>query len=204
MGGRRNQFAEPEGLMKRWITRRIETASWRRFFVWFVLWFAYNWWAFSMSSPWTRALAAGGGKLPEMQPGFPPIEPQRSLDALAAANATGDYLLWQALDLPYAVGNLLVTSIAIALALKAVRLEKSVLKYLLALPPLYVFCEVIENALVAAFAAKTVAPGEAAVLIQQAATTVKMFSGFGSMFLGLAALVVAAIAALVGLLRKRA
>jgi hypothetical protein len=190
--------------MNRWITRRIETASWRRFFVWFVLWFAYNWWAFSMSSPWTRALAAGGGKLPESQPGFPPIEPQRSLDALAAANATCDYLLWQALDFPYAIGNLFVTSIAIALALKAMRLEKSALRFLLVLPPLYVFCEVIENALVAAFAAKTVAPGEAVVLIQQAATTVKMFSGFGSMFLALAALLVAVLAALVGVFRKRA
>jgi hypothetical protein len=157
-----------------------------------------------MDSPWTRAQAAGGGTLPEMQPGFPPIEPQRSLDALAAANGTGDYLLWQALDFPYAIGNLFVTSIAIALALKAVRLQKSPLKFLLLLPPLYVFCEIVENALVAAFAAKIVAPAEAVVLAQQAATTVKMASGFGSMFLGMGALVVATLAALVGLIRKKA
>lgn len=189
--------------MSGWINSRIEKARWSGFAIWFALWFAYNWWAFNMNSPWTRALAAGGGKLPESQTGFPPIEPQRSLDALAAANATSDYILWQAFDIPYAIGNLFVTSIAIALALKAVRLDKSVLRYLLALPPLYVACEIIENSLVAAFAAKLVAPGEGAVLIQQAATSVKMASGYGSMFLGLAALALAAFAAIIGFFRKR-
>ncbi len=189
--------------MNKWIETRIRTASWRGFAIWFAAWFAYNWWAFNMESPWTRALAGGGGKLPESQTGFPPIEPQRSLDALAASNATGDYLLWQALDFPYAIGNLFVTSIAMALALRAVRLEKSILKYLLILPPLYVFCEVIENSLVAAFAAKWVAPAESVVLVQQAATTVKMVSGYGSMVLGTAALAIAIIAALIGLVRRK-
>ncbi|NWG92958.1 MAG: hypothetical protein HXY21_10710, partial [Parvularculaceae bacterium] len=160
--------------------------------------------AFNMASPWTRALQGGGGKLPETHPGFPPIEPQRSLDALAAANATGDYILWQALDFPYAIGNLFVISIAIALALKAVRLEKSLLRFLLVPPPLYVVSEIVENSLVAAFAARIIAPGEAIVLVQQLATTVKMASGFGSMALGLAALLVAVLAAIVGFLRKRA
>lgn len=190
--------------MNGWIRTRIEKASWRGFVVWFVPWFAYNWWAFSMDSPWTRALAGGGGNLPEMQTGFPPIEPQRSLEALAGANATGDYILWQALDFPYAIGNLFVTSIAIALALKAVRLDRSFLRFLLVLPPVYVLAEIVENALVAAFAARWIAPSEGVVLVQQAATTVKMLSGYGSMFLGLAALLIAIIAAIVSLFRKRA
>ena len=189
--------------MRKWIETRIERASWRAFAIWFVPWFAYNWWAFNMESPWTRALAGGGGRVPEMQPGLPPAEPQRSLDALAASGATGDYILWQALDFPYAVGNLFVTSIAIALALKALRIEKSIVKFLLVLPPLYVFCEVIENSLVAAFAAKIVAPAESVVLVQQLATTIKMFSGYGSMFLGMAALAVAAVAGLAGLVRGK-
>lgn len=190
--------------MNSWIATRMEKAHWRGFAIWFVLWFAYNWWAFNMESPWTRAVKGGGGKLPEMQPGFPPIEPQRSLDALAASNATGDYILWQALDFPYAIGNLFVASIAMALALKAVKLDKSILRYLLVLPPLYVFCEVIENSIVAAFAAKLVAPSEAVVLVQQLATTVKFGSGFGSMFLGLASLVIAALVGVIRLFRKRA
>lgn len=189
--------------MKKWIETRIVKASWRAFAIWFVPWFAYNWWAFSMDSPWTRAVAGGGGQVPEMQPGFPPTEPQRSLEALAASGATGDYIVWQALDVPYAIGNLFVTSIAIALALKAVRLDKSVLKFLLLLPPLYVFCEAIENSLVAAFAARLVSPAESVVLVQQLATTVKMASGFGSMFLAMAALAIAAIAALLRLVLKK-
>lgn len=189
--------------MKNWISARLQKSNWRGLAVWFAPWFAYNWWAFNLASPWTRALSGGGGKLPETQTGFPPIEPQRSLDALSAASATGDYILWQALDFPYAIGNLFVTSIAIALALKALRLDKSVLRYLLLLPPLYVLCEIIENALVAAFAAKLLSPTEPFALVQQAATTVKMFSGFGSILLGLAALAIAALAAGARLIWKR-
>lgn len=190
--------------MNGWISSRLEKATWRAFAIWFAALFAFNWWAFYTSGPWTRALDAAGGKLPESQTGFPPIEPQRSLDALAGANATGDYILWQAFDIPYAIGNLMVTSIAIALALKAARLDKSLLRFLLALPPLYVLGEIAENSLVAAFAAKIIAPSEGVVLVQQAATTVKMLSGYASMFLGLASLVIAAFAALIGLFRKRA
>jgi hypothetical protein len=187
--------------MKRWITRRIETASWRRFFVWFVLWFAYNWWAFSMSSPWTRALAAGGGKLPEMQPGFPPIEPQRSLDALAANNAIGDYLAWQAFDIPYAVLGFMVSVLAMALALKALRLAASPVRFVLLLPALYVVCEIVENSLVAAFAAGLVAPEAPVVGVQQTATAVKGVAGFGSMGLTLLSLVVAVAAVVARVVR---
>lgn len=189
--------------MNKWISTRIERASWRGFAIWFAALFAFNWWAFYLPSPWTRALHAAGGKVPESQPGFPPVEPQRSLDALAEAGATGDYILWQAFDVPYAILNLMTMSIAIALALKATRLEKSFLKFFLVLPPIYVIGEIIENSLVASFAANAIAPTEGVVLIQQAATTVKMLSGFGSMFLALAAIVVAATAALVGYFRKR-
>lgn len=189
--------------MNKWINARIEKASWRAFAIWFVLWFIYNWWAFNMESPWTRAVAGGGGALPEMQAGFPPTEPQRSLDALAAAGGAGDYIAWQAFDMPYAIGNLFVTSIAMALALKAARLQGSFLRYILILPPLYVLCEIVENALVAAFAAKWIAPAEGLVLVQQAATSVKMLSGFGSMFIAMGALVVALLAAIISRVMER-
>jgi hypothetical protein len=189
--------------MNKWITERIESASWRGFAFWFAVWFAYNWWAINSPSPWTRALAAAGGKLPESQPGFPPIEPQRSLEALTAASATGDYIFWQALDVPYAVGVLFVTSTAIALALKSVGLERSFLRFLLALPLVYVICEAVENSLVAAFAARAIDPGESAVLVQQAATTLKLASGYGSMFLGLVTLAIAAAAFVLTLSRTR-
>ena len=190
--------------MNRWINTRIEKASWRGFAIWFAVWFLYNWRAFAMDSPWTRAREAAGGVLPEMKPGFPPIEPQRSLDALAAADATGDYLFWQALDIPYALLNVMTPSIAMALALKATRLTASPTRYLLLLPPVYFLCELVEDLLVAAFAAKAVAPDEIIVLIQQAATTLKLASGSGSMTLALFSLGVAIIAAIVSFFRKRA
>ncbi len=190
--------------MNRWISARLRKASWRAFAIWFFAWSAYNWWAINMDSPWTRALAAAGGRVPESQAGFPPIEPQRSLDALAAANATGDYIFWQALDIPYALLNVMVTSVAMALALRATRLAASPLQYLLLLPALYLLCEMIEDSLVAAFAAKLAAPVEGIVLVQQAATTLKLASGYGSMALALFSLLIASVAAVVGAFKRRA
>lgn len=190
--------------MNGWISARIEKAGWRAFAIWFVVWFLYNLWAINMDSPWTRALAAGGGVLPEMKPGFSPIEPQRSLEALAAANATGDYIFWQALDIPYAILNVMTPSIAMALALRATRLTASPMRYLLLLPPIYFLCELVEDGLVAAFAAKAVAPVEGIALIQQVATTIKLATGYGSMALALISLCIAMVAAIIALFRKRA
>lgn len=184
------------------LKRRIESATWAEFAVWFGVYVVFNWWAFYTSSPWTRALEAGGGKLPESQFDFPQGEPQRSLDALGSA--TGDYLLWQALDIPYAALNLLVSSLAIALALKATRLGGSAARFILLLPPIYVAAEVVENTLVAAFAARLVEPGGIAVPVQQTATAIKAYSGFGSMALALVCLAIAALAPAAGLFRKRA
>lgn len=177
-------------------------ATWLRFTLWFAAWWGVSWFFFYRDSAWKRALEAGGGKLPESQPGFPPTEPQRSLDALAGANATGDYILWQALDLPFAFVTVMLTMTAIALGLRAAGLKP--LSFLLKLPPLYFLCEVIENALVAAFAGGVIPPSEAAVLVQQIATTVKMGAGWGSMILALLALVIALLFALIGVFRKRA
>jgi hypothetical protein len=180
----------------------IANASWRGFAFWFAAWWAISWLFFYRDSAWTRALEAGGGKLPESQPGFPQIEPQRSLDALAAANAMHDYILWQVLDIPFAFVTVMMTMMAIALGLRATGLKA--FGFLLLVPPLYFSMELVENAAVAAFASKTLAPSEGLVLVQQLATTVKAGAGWGSIILALAALVVALIAAAIGLFRKRA
>jgi hypothetical protein len=180
----------------------VANATWLRFALWFAAWWAVSWFFFYRDSAWTRALAAGGDKLPESQPGFPPIEPQRSLDALAAANGTQDYIVWQALDIPFAAVTVMLTMTAIALGLRATRLEA--LRFLLALPPVYFAAELVENALVAAFAAKVVAPAETAVLVQQTATTIKMGTGWGSMIVALLALAAALVCAFVAMFRKRA
>ncbi len=188
--------------MNGWIGKQIDKATWMKFGVWFAVLFIFSVWAFNMDSPYTRALAAGGGMLPETQPGFPAIEPQRSLALLG--NAKNDYILWQAIDVPYAIMNLMLTMSAIGLGLKALHLGASALRFLLFLPLVYVACEIIENSLVALFASAAFAPVEPLVLVQQSATTIKFASGFGVLGFGLAGVVIALFGNLLRLFRKSA
>jgi hypothetical protein len=167
-----------------WIGKRIDGANWRSFIIWLIALIAFSAWAFLMDSPWARALEFAGGKLPEMQPGIPAIEPVRSLRAMGAN--TGDYLLWQALDVPYAILNLMVAWMGIGLGLKAIRMEKSFLRFMAILPPVYFVCELVEDALLAMFASRALSPSESFVLVQQFATTLKFASGMPA--LGLAVL----------------
>lgn len=184
-----------------WIARSLERANWKGFLFWFVILFVYSTWAFNMDSPWTRALEAAGGVLPETKPGIPAIEPVRSLEALG--ENTGDYLLWQALDIPYALFNLMAMSMALALGLKAMRLEASPLRLLLLLPPVYVVCELIENALLAAFAGGFLAPVEPIVLVQQLATTLKFASGMPGLALGALFVLIAFVVSIIRLAKSR-
>ncbi|MEO1243419.1 MAG: hypothetical protein AAFX54_16030 [Pseudomonadota bacterium] len=184
------------------LKKQIDSASWLRLAVWFALLFAFSSWAFGMDSPWTRALEAGQGALPETQAGIPPIEPQRSLALLEGS--TFDYLLWQALDIPYAIMNLMVASVAMGLGLKALGLGASPFRFLLALPVIYVGAELVENAMVASFASGLIAPSEPFVLVQQFATTVKFATGMPALGIGAIGVVIAAIAALINHLRKPA
>jgi hypothetical protein len=174
-----------------WIRQRIEKASWLGFGLWVAALFAFSYWAFNTDSPWTRALARARGKLPETQPGIPAIEPQRSMELLSAA--PGDYLFWQLLDIPYAVMNLMVFATAMALGLRALRLGNSILRWLIALPIIYLCCEVVENSFVSLFALGVLPPVEPWALFQQAATTLK----FGSAFAAMPFVVIGLIAALV-------
>ncbi len=186
-----------------WIDKRIESATWVKFAVWFVILFAFSAWAFNMDGPWTRALAAGGGVLPESQPGFHAAEPALSLGRLGEAK--GDYLLWQVLDLPYAFFNLMALSLGMALGLKKTGFQKSPLRFLLLLPVIYVGCELVENSLVALFATGKLAMEGGAVQAQQAVTTLKFATGLPSLLLGFGGAAVAALAQLARLVfRKKA
>ncbi len=185
-----------------WIGKRIDSANWRGFIIWFIALFAFSAWAFGMDSPWTRALELAGGKLPEMQPGIPAIEPVRSLQAMGAN--TGDYILWQAFDIPYAVMNLVVAWMGIGLGLKALRMENSFLRFVMVLPPIYVVCELVENALVASFASGSLSPSENVVLLQQFATTLKFATAAPAMGLAMAGVLVAAAAGALKMVREKA
>ena len=179
---------------------RLDRASWRAFGAWFAVAFLYDLWAINMPSPFTRALSAAGGRLPESQPGFPAGEPLRSLEALGPA--TGDYLLWQWLDIPYAFLAVMMTSTAMALGLKSLRPHGAMLKPLLWVPLVYFGCEIVENTLVELFAARVLAPAPPAALLQQLATSVKFAAGYASLALAALGAVIAATAALVGLARR--
>lgn len=187
-------------MLRNWINARIERANWMGFFIWFGLLFAFSFWAFGLESPWTRALEAGGGLLPETQPGLNAIEPQRTLSRLG--EATNDYIIWQLLDVPYAIMNLMAGSIGLGLGLKAIRLETSLLRWLLALPLIYLVCEIIENTAVALFASGVLAPAEPIVLIQQLATTLKFSAGMPGLMLGMLGVIITAIVGLVRIIKK--
>lgn len=187
--------------MNGWIAKRIEKSTWTGFAIWFAVLFVFSIWAFDMDSPWTRALEAAGGVLPETKPGIPALEPVRSLDAIGADK--GDYLLWQALDIPYALMNFFYAAIGIGLALKALRFEKTLLRFLILLPAIYVGCELVENAFLASFAAGLLKPIESLVLIQQFATTLKFAAGIPCLFLGAGGALIALVAGLVRRLRNR-
>lgn len=184
----------------RWTSFIFDRASWISAASAFILLYVYSLWAFAPGGAWMTALDAAGGKLPETQPGIPAIEPVRSLDALG--EATNDYIFWQLLDLPYAFLNLAMMSLTMALGLKALRLVSSPLRFLLFLPLIYFFCELVENALVASFASGLLSPSEPVVLAQQFATTMKFASGMSSFALGLLGVFVALIAALIRVFRK--
>lgn len=180
-----------------YISKRIKAASWRSLGIWFALLMAYSFWAFGMDSPWTRALEAGGGTLPEMTPGFPPVEPARTLERLSDSKT--DYVLWQIADAPYAILNILVFTTAISLGLKKAGLDGSPLRWLTFLPLAYGFGEIVENSLLTAFTLEALAPHGWGALVQQGATTLKHFSAFGAIGVGLISLL---LAALLNVLRK--
>ena len=185
--------------MKGWINARLEKASWRAFFLWFVLLMGYSFWAFTTATPWTRALKAAGGKLPETQPGMPALEPARSLTALRENDAVSDYLLWQILDAPYIAFTVFVASTALAIGVRALKAGAAPMRFLIALPLFYLLFEFIENSLLAGFASNTLPLAEPVVFIQQTATTLKFVSGQAALLLGLIGLLIAVV---LGAVRK--
>ena len=155
------------------------------------------------TSAWGRAVAAGDGRLPEELPGLPAVEPGRSLMAIWSNDGVGDYVGWQALDVPFAALNVLLTTAAISLFLRKANPRVSAARLLLLLPLIYFTAEMIENALLALFALKAVPAEGTAALAQQAATTIKLGAGFGAMAAALAGVVGAGALDICRLLKRR-
>ena len=180
--------------------RQIETASLNKVALSFAGLMAFSLWAFRDGGPWLSAIEAGGGLLPEMQPGYPPVEPLRTL--LAFDGAVGDYLVWQMFDIPYIVLNVLFAASAIALGLARFGWGSGLARYLLALPVIYAVMEMIENTLLSLFAIGTLAPSEPVVLAQQTATTIKLTSGTVSFLLGVISIVAVIISMIASRMKK--
>ncbi|MBB5517436.1 hypothetical protein [Amphiplicatus metriothermophilus] len=157
--------------MGRYLARAVERASWVKLAVFLALLLAYSFWAFRPESEFMRALAAAGGSLPEMRPGFPAGEPAASLARLG--DLTDDYVRFQAIDIPYAIFNTLTLAALFALGAKRFGGPASPLRWLILSPFVYLFAEFVENPLLAILA--NGAPGAPAALVplQQAATTLK-------------------------------
>ena len=152
------------------------------------------------TSAWAKAVNAAGGTAPETLIGFPAIEPGRTLAALDR-NGANDYLLWQAIDIPFAALNAAFAAAAIATGLRLLRWESSPWRGLLWLPLAYFCAELVENGLVSAFALGLVPGLGVAAIVQQAATTVKLCSGYAGLLGGLILLGAGLIAAAVRRIR---
>ena len=108
------------------ISRSIQKASWLKFFVSFILLFGYSYWAFIRPGFWTRANDAAA-PLPETLQGFHEGQP-----ALAFSNlgeTTSDYLLFQAVDIPFALLNAAMITAAMRMRIRKAgspRLQKRI------------------------------------------------------------------------------
>lgn len=183
------------------ISSSIEKASWLKFLISFLLVFAYSYWAFVRPGFWTRASDAAA-PLPETLQGFHDGQPARAFSNLG--EATRDYLIFQAVDIPFAFLNAAMITAAVALGLKALKLRATPLRFLLLLPLLLFFSEIVEDALLFLMAGDYITDRGAPALAQQIMTSIKGASAMLGTVCALAAIVSAAVAALIRLVRKKA
>jgi len=186
--------------MNDWFEKRIANASWLRFLVTLAALLAYAAWMSRDGGELMTALDAAGGNLPEMTPGFP-----EGLAVQAYTNL-GDkvvqYSLFQAIDIPYAILNMMVLTAIIALALKRFRLGVSPLRFALVLPPLYLLAEFLENPLLIALANGEPGAPAGLVIFQQLATNLKWAALTPALIFGLASLAALIIAAIFRLAKR--
>lgn len=152
----------------------MRRASWNRFAGAAALLVLYSLWFALSDSPMTRALAEAGA-LPELRFGFHSGEPMTAIDALSAAR--GDYLWMQAYDLVF-VALLVMTALsALALATGKRAIAPARLKLAMLIPLAFAGAELLENSLLALFAAEIITPSAPLAFLQQAATTAKSCLG---------------------------
>ena len=184
--------------MQGWINKRIESSSWTRFLISFAALVVYSLWAFRPSGRFLQAKSSAG-TLPEEMFGFPAGEPERAFSQLFGLQ--GDYMLFQAIDIPYAILNYFAFSAIIALALKRFRLDATPFRFVLILPVIYLAAEFIENTMLIILV-RGGAPGNLA-FVQQAMTSLKWAAGFPATILAVVSLLALGIMFLTKLIRRK-
>lgn len=133
---------------------------------------AYSYWAFMLDPHYAASLAAGGGALPEMRPGF--IEGQaEQIFSRFSAEDVSHYAQFQLRDAPFACLNAMFLYCLLVIARRRWPSARGAFSALLALPFLNLAAELIEDAMLVADAQT---PGPAALLferLQQTMTVLK-------------------------------
>lgn len=155
-------------------------ADWRRYGLAAALIAAYGGWLFFGDSPLSRVRAAIGAP-PEFSFGFHSGALAASLADLGGRR--GDYLWLQAFDLPMSALFAMAAMLGVALAAKRRRSSFASVRLLMLTPIVFAAAELIENGLLAGFAAGAIAPAPAFALLQQAATTAKLCLAAGCVLL---------------------
>ncbi len=185
--------------MQSWIDKRIEKASWTRLLIFFASLFAYSFWAFRPTGQFQQAHETAG-PLPETIFGYPEGEPERAFSQLFGLQS--DYMLFQAIDIPYAILNFFVITAIIALALKHFRLGATPFRFALILPGIYLVAEFLENTMLVVLAKGGGAPA-GLIPIQQTMTSLKWIAAAPSMTLSLLSLLALGVMFLVKFVRGR-
>lgn len=170
----------------------------------------YSVWAFLSPGPWRNIAAATGDgaandlaqvpKIPEVMPGLPAGEPAASFSKMS--EVIDQYILFQAIDIPYAIISMMMAIAAISVGLKRFNLGNSAVKFVLFLPIIYFVSELVENSLLAAMAGEYIPDHSIIVLLQQSATTAKFVTD-GLTSVAMAISIITAIGAAIFSLFKR-
>ncbi len=185
--------------MQGWIEKKIETASWARSLISIATLLAYSFWIFRPSGRYQQAKQSVG-TLPEEMFGFPDGEPAQAFSQLFGLQS--DYILFQAIDIPYAILSFFAYTSIIALALKRFGFGATPMRFALLLPGISLVAEFIENTLLVILVRGGGETGSV-VSLQQAMTSLKWASGFPSQILALMSLLALGILFLIKFIRGK-
>jgi len=188
--------------MINWLNKKIEAASWRTYLLWMALFIGYEFVIFSMPGPWANLIEAtvpGSSRptIPDLMFGFHSDQP---LSAFAEMSSVmDDYLMFNALDIPYAFLSMMAGISVLMLALKRFPRRGALGTSLLVFPILYFVSEVLENTLLVLMVLEFLTADGIIATVQQAFTTIKITTNGVNAALGGGAL----IAILVDITLKR-